>query len=274
MLAADLLPLNESLGGHVMKKIALLLSALAFGITTTAMAADLPVKAPPVPFVPEFSWSGVWVGANFGGEWTSQKAFWPNGTGILNFKHDGSTGVGGLHTGAQYQFGNNWVLGGEVAWFSSFTDSQVIGTPNTGCPNVVFSCSAGLESVVTIGPRLGYAWHDVLFYGTAGWANGEINTRSTSLRGVFDGFSKRQDGWFAGAGVDWAVWKGRQTAIIIGLEYKHIDLGTATMISPADGVSFCSIDCRTIRTSADVVQAKFSLKFDPITPLAPVVAKY
>ena len=49
-----------------MKKIALLISAFAFG-TSAAMAADLPVKAPPMPFIPEFSWTGVYVGANFGG---------------------------------------------------------------------------------------------------------------------------------------------------------------------------------------------------------------
>ena len=257
-----------------MKKIALLLSALAFG-TSTAIAADLPVKAPPMLVVPEFSWTGIYVGTNFGGEWTSQKAFWPNSVGTVNFNHDGSQGVGGLHFGGQYQWANNFVLGGEVAWFSTFKDSQVIGTPLTGCPNAVFSCAAGVESVVTIGPRLGYAWRDVLFYGTAGWASGEINTSAIGAGGVFDDFSKRHDGWFAGAGVDYAAWKGRQTAIIVGLEYKHVDLGTATMISPADGVSTCiGINCRTIRTSMDVVQAKFSIKFDPITPLAPVVAKY
>ena len=63
-------------------------------------------------------------------------------------------------------------------------------------------------------------------------------------------------------------------AVIIGLEYKHVDLGTATMISPAGGLAGCAGNCRLIRTSADVVQARFSLKFDPITPLGPVVAKY
>jgi outer membrane immunogenic protein len=264
------------LKGGVMKKIALLLSALAFG-TSTAIAADLPVKAPPVPFVPDFSWTGVYVGANFGGMWTSQSAFWPNRspqTLIGNFGHDGSFGVGGLHAGAQYQWTNNWVLGVDFSWFSGFDDTQVTGAPNTGCPNPTFNCSAGLESVVTVGPRLGYAFRDFLFYGTAGYASGEINTSALSVRGIQDDFSKRRDGWFAGAGVDYAVWKGRQTAIIIGLEYKHVDLGTATMISPSDGVAFCSFNCRTIRTSADVVQARFSLKFDPITPLGPVVAKY
>jgi opacity protein-like surface antigen len=125
---------------------------------------------------------------------------------------------------------------------------------------------------------VGYAWRDVFFYGQGGYASGEINTSSFVRVGPallqFDNFSKRHDGWFAGAGVDWAVWKGRQTAIVIGLDYKHVDLGTTTMISPGDGVAFCSVDCRSIKTSADVVQARFSLKFDPITPLTPVVAKY
>jgi len=263
-----------------MKKIALLLSALAFG-TSTAMAADLPVKAPPVPYVPEFSWTGVYVGANFGGMWTSQSSFWPNraaGT-IGNFGHDGSFGVGGLHAGAQYQWANNWVLGVDVSWFTGFDDTQVSGSPAPGCPNVAFlSCAAGLESVVTVGPRLGYAWRDVFFYGQGGYASGEINTSSLVKVGPalvqFDNFGKRKDGWFAGAGVDYAVWKGRQTSIIIGVDYKHVDLGTATMISPGDGVAFCAADCRNIKTSADIVQARFSIKWDPITPLAPVVAKY
>ena len=258
-----------------MKKIALLLSAFAFG-ASTAMAADLPVKAPPVPFVPEFSWTGVYVGTNFGGAWTSQSAFWPNRTAGLigNFGHDGSFGVGGLHAGAQYQWTNNWVLGLDFSWFSGFNDTQVTGAPNAGCPNPTFACSAGLESVVTIGPRVGYAFRDFLFYGTGGWASGEINTSALSVRGFQDNFSQRHDGWFAGAGVDWAAWKGRQTAIIIGLEYKHVDLGTATMISPFDGIAGCATNCRLIRSSADVVQARFSLKFDPITSLGPVVAKY
>ncbi|HET7886398.1 MAG TPA: outer membrane beta-barrel protein [Bradyrhizobium sp.] len=256
-----------------MQKIALLLSVVAFG-TTSAMAADLPVKAPPPVFLPEYSWTGVYVGANFGGAWTSQSAFWPNGFGTLNFNHDGSFGVGGLHAGAQYQWANNWVLGLDISWFSGFKDTQVVGTPNAGCPNPADFCAAGLASVVTVGPRLGYAFRDFLVYGTAGYASGEINVSAVTPGGVFDDFSKRKGGWFAGAGVDYAAWKGRQTAIIVGLEYKHIDLGTASMNSPADGVPFCAGDCRLVKTSADVVQARFSLKWDPITPLGPVVAKY
>lgn len=261
-----------------MRKLAFALSVLALG-TTAAAAADLPVKAPPMLVAPEYSWTGVYVGSNFGGMWTSQDAFWPHRspqTLVGNFNHDGSTGIGGLHAGAQYQWANNFVLGGELAWFSSFDGMQVTGSPNTGCPALVFgfTCQAGVTSIFTVGPRVGYAFHDFLFYGTGGYANGEINTRSFSTLGVFDSFSQRHDGWFAGAGVEYAAWRGRQTAIIVGLEYQHIDLGTATMISPADAVSFCSFDCRTIKTSADIVRARFSLKFDPITPLTPVVAKY
>ena len=186
----------------------------------------------------------------------------------------GSFGVGGLHAGAQYQWANNWVLGVDFSWFSGFDDTQVNGSPNAGCPNPTFTCAAGMSSVVTVGPRVGYAFRDFLFYGTGGWASGEINTSALSVRGFQDNFNQRRDGWFAGTGVDWAVWKGRQTAVVIGLEYKHIDLGTTTMISPFDGAAGCATDCRLIKTSADVVQARFSLKFDPITPLGPVVAKY
>jgi hypothetical protein len=60
------------------------------------------------------------------------------------------------------------VLGLDLAWFSGFDDTQVTGAPNTGCPNVAFSCAAGVASVFTVGPRVGYAFRDFLFYGTGG----------------------------------------------------------------------------------------------------------
>ena len=158
-----------------------------------------------MPFVPEFSWTGVYVGANFGGMWTSQSAFWPNRTPqtlVGNFGHDGSFGVGGLHAGADISGATT----GCSAWISPGSavsdDTQVTGSPNTGCPNPAFNCAAGLASVFTVGPRLGYAFRDFFLYGTGGYASGEINTSALSVRGIQDDFSKRRDGWFAGAGVD------------------------------------------------------------------------
>ncbi len=55
-----------------MKKLAVAAvtgSALLTAIVT-ANAADMAVKAAPIPMAPAFSWTGFYVGANVGGAWT------------------------------------------------------------------------------------------------------------------------------------------------------------------------------------------------------------
>ncbi len=257
-------------------KTILFAAAATVLLASTASAADLAArpytKAPAPVVVPVYNWTGFYVGGNVGGKWTDQSAFWPNATfPTRNFGHDRSTGTGGAHVGAQYQW-NNIVLGIEAAWFTGFDSGRVTGSPLTGCPSPNFTCQAGVSDVWTVGPRLGYAVQDWLFYGTGGYANGRISTRAFSnLNGVvFDDFSTRQGGWFAGAGVEWAAWKSGSTALVLGAEYQHIDLGSARMASPGDG-GVCLINCRDIDTKIDLVRARLSIKFGP--PAA-VVAKY
>ena len=58
-------------GGRVMRApfTALGLSVLATSLATSALAADLPVKAPPVPAVQAVSWTGLYVGGHAGYAW-------------------------------------------------------------------------------------------------------------------------------------------------------------------------------------------------------------
>src|SRR5262249_60071547 len=51
-----------------MNKVLLAGIALALG-TGVASAADMPVKAPPAPLPPPFSWTGCYIGGNVGGAW-------------------------------------------------------------------------------------------------------------------------------------------------------------------------------------------------------------
>ena len=43
---------------------------LAICASVTARAADMAVKAPPIPS-PLYNWNGFYLGANFGGAWTN-----------------------------------------------------------------------------------------------------------------------------------------------------------------------------------------------------------
>ena len=53
-----------------MKKVLLATAALVLVSATPLLAADLPVKAPPMP-EPVFTWTGLYFGGNVGWGWSS-----------------------------------------------------------------------------------------------------------------------------------------------------------------------------------------------------------
>jgi outer membrane immunogenic protein len=55
-----------------MKKSVLGLVAMGALIAGPAMAADMPVKAPPAPVAPAYSWTGFYIGGEVGGGWASE----------------------------------------------------------------------------------------------------------------------------------------------------------------------------------------------------------
>src|SRR5262249_31367186 len=118
----------------------------------------------------------------------------------------------------------------------------------------------------TIGPRIGVASGKWLVYGTGGYAAGLVNTHVTVGGAPFDNTTQHQDGWFAGGGVEYAL----LPYLIFGVEYQHLDLGTANHPSPLDvalpGNGCLSSaaggpNCRAIGASEDIVRARLSFKF-------------
>jgi outer membrane immunogenic protein len=113
-----------------MKKLLLASVALIAFVTGPAMAADLPVKAPPIMAADSFNWSRCYVGAHVGYGWgkntnsfgdaiasgpTENEGF-PAEFGP--FHHNTGGGVVGGQIGCNYQFAPNWLVGveGELWW--------------------------------------------------------------------------------------------------------------------------------------------------------------
>src|SRR6266540_148029 len=85
-------------------------SIVAFGLTTlatSAIAADLPVKAPAPP-APVYAWSGCYVGGNVGWARTETRFRF---NGVDDGSHSSDGFAGGGHVGCDYQFSSNWVIG-------------------------------------------------------------------------------------------------------------------------------------------------------------------
>lgn len=140
-----------------------------------------------------------------------------------------NTGVGG-HLGYNWQF-NNLVLGGEtdLDWVGAKTTFQ---PPNNfaGCGGCAVSATNELNWMATFRARAGYAFDNLLVFGTAGLALGGIDDHwgFGNLGGAplfsdsqfkFDGVST---GFIYGGGAEYALtgnWRVRA-------DIMHVDFGT------------------------------------------------
>jgi outer membrane immunogenic protein len=197
------------------------LAALTAG--APALAADMPVKAPPMA-APAPSWTGFYLGANVGGVWTRNDGTWnplpdpPNfGVNAITGAIDSSSVAGGFHGGFNWQLAPRFVAGIEGDWTwtnakSSFTQTWTGFGTSTPIPGMFTTMSDKLDWLASIRARLGFlVTPDLLVYGTGGGAWGKVDYAANSSNGVGGGnayvssvaFSKTQSGYVAGGGLEW-----------------------------------------------------------------------
>ena len=236
-------------------------------ISTTVMAADLPSRKAPPPYIPPppvFTWTGLYVGLQAGIAWdqvsnngnyggwgiaaaplfpVATTALWAGGQNGANNK----TGfVGGGHIGGLYQMGS-FVLGLEVDLeVSSLWTGSLRGS---------------------VRGRLGFAIDRTLIYATGGMA---FASRSGSSTYGWYGYnwggntSSSRVGWTVGGGVEYAFTPNWS----VGLEYRYTDFGTNNNTGTWGG-SLGS----NVRLTENAVRARASYHFFS-APAAPVVARY
>jgi len=260
-----------------MKKFVLGSVVLAAMLAGPAMAAELPVKAPPPAPPSYYDWSGFYIGASIGGMWSTVNRTFPNPSGFGgfgpgpggNFSTTKSDTVYDIHAGAQVQWG--WlVLGVEAGYSACFSEcesfSGVLPTSIPGLllftPNTVGQHK--ITNVFTVGPRLGIAWDRWMIYGTGGYAAASLKATycSTVAPGIVCGpsvgsvqnGSSWNDGWFAGAGFEYMVYKGTLVDAILGAEYQHFDVSAKSAFNPPTGAAY-NLDAR-----GDMVRARLTIK--------------
>ena len=249
-----------------------------------ALAADLPLKAPP-PVVAAWNWSGFYIGGHGGYGWGHNSQtdindpFFTGKFPTFNIPGFDPKGfLGGVQAGA------NWQTGAIVTGLEgdlSFADIKA-STFNTPPPNVGLFGITNFGTAATSGTfdllgsgrgRLGYlVAPNVLLYGTGGlaWTHFVQSTVLTSttvspFAPTSGNFSATTNpswrfGWVAGVGAEARVF---DTNWLARLEYLHYDFGNSgsaslpVFFSPTN--SFRSSGDLTV----DVVRAGLSYKFDP-----------
>jgi len=140
-----------------------------------------------------YSWAGPYLGGNLGWAWGS----------VDNSVTRPSGFVGGAQAGYNFFQTGPWVFGVEC-------DLQATGASDTFAPWKFSNPWFG-----TVRGRAGYAFNNILFYGTAGLAFGE-------LRGETFGLSETHTnaGWTAGLGAEFGLTPNWSTRF----EFLFVDL--------------------------------------------------
>lgn len=195
---------------------AIFILAAAIG---SASAADMALKAPPLPAAP--TWTGLYFGANVGYGWGDSRtdiagnggisifpgavAGFPGFPSNFAFTDSGDAGLKGLIGGGQigynYQFNRKWVVGVEAdlqsagksgsAGFSDQFSTPVcgvaVGRPPVcvGTTPLVATAATGYEAKIegfgTVRGRAGFLITDqVLLYGTGGVAYGRVKVNGNA----------------------------------------------------------------------------------------------
>ena len=255
-----------------MKKFAIATAALAF--TGTAHAADMPLKAPPLPIVTAYDWSGFYGDFDIGGGRSRLHWTYANPDPLTAMPFSGSTTdpVAGGHVGFQQEFFSWLVLGVEggvaINMNNSYSTSTSNGTTAGVCTGGAgVACQMHISMPIdTVGGKLGVAWNDWLFYGVGGAAWSEVQSQVVLLTGaLFDTAAASRRGTYAGGGFDYVFFKGTLVDMIAGVEYEHVDLKSGLLTVAPDGFLATGPNARTISAKEDIVLAKLTLKWNPWT---------
>jgi outer membrane immunogenic protein len=246
-----------------MQKLAVAIAAVATLTGASAFAADMAVKAPPLPPLAVPNWTGFYIGGALGGKWanttwtTTSTSDLP-GTIVdvsspRNFDPSGFRASG--YAGYNWQIAP-WVVGleGDVAW--SNNTATVAGIP--GCTMQCFPGAPGpgvnVSSVkvgwdASLRDRLGHMiTSDLLIYGTGGVAWQEIVSSGTCQHSLpnpqctvaagnpFDTQTNQNifTGWTVGGGIEkmYGNW-------MLRAEYRFSQFGNANDVLPfsASGIA-------------------------------------
>jgi outer membrane immunogenic protein len=142
-----------------------------------------------------YSWAGPYLGGNIGYAWGSVHNSWTKPSGVS----------GGVQAGYNFQQGP-WVFGIEG-------DIQATGADDTFAPWKFSNPWFG-----TVRGRGGYAFNNILVYGTIGLAFGELRANTFGLTE-----SHTNVGWTAGLGAEVGLTRNWSAKV----EYLYVDLASS-----------------------------------------------
>jgi outer membrane immunogenic protein len=239
-------------------------------VAGSAMAADMPVKAPLMrPLPPAYSWTGCYIGGGAGYGMWNQENFEetdPGGATLTATATAGGRGWFGTGTvGCDYQISSSFVIGaygdydfGDIKGQLSIVDPTVVVRGLTGT-------AVGTESekwAWGIGGRIGYLVNPTfLTYVGGGYTQAHFDSIGFSgltfpfAPSTFSIGAHTYNGWFLASGFDYAI-SFLPTGFYLRSEYRFATYDSAdlSLVSNSTGLTIgTALDAKkwvqTVRTS-------------------------
>jgi outer membrane immunogenic protein len=238
-------------------------AALVLG-PTAALAADLPVKAPPPVVI--YDWTGFYIGGAAGGSIGTTDHI-DVATGLSEAAGFNMTGwLAGGTLGYNWQVAS-FVVGfeGDASWVSETGRNADIG-PNglnflgpSGGP--AFTSTTKETWVATARGRAGYAVNNLLFYATGGYAaaGAEAGVKDSDTNLLLASATSTHSGWTAGGGLEWGFlpnWSAKFE--VLYMKFNSAAFNTIQAEGP-----------RTVPLTDTIARAGVNFRFG-----GPVVARY
>lgn len=238
--------------------IASIMSVASFG---NAVAADLPVKAPPPPPV-VYNWTGFYAGINVGAAWG--KSSWCTDATATNcasapidlVNQTRTDIVGGGQIGYRWQT-SNWVIGVEGMY-------DALGLSQTS-PSIAFAGrtrSTSFSNLASATGQVGYSWDRLLLFGKGGWATTKLGLDANNLNpGGFDlNHHGWVDGWTAGVGLEYLV----NDIVSLGVQYNYYQFSASNITNLINsggntiGCAFCNFGTTNVQTATATLNFKLN----------------
>ena len=233
---------------------------LTVGGLGQASAADLPMKAAPMP-VAVYNWTGFYIGGNVGGAWNDTRDdVFPTGCFLTTVACGGGAAVNPLRSDSVRLNGSGFVAGAQAGYnwqrerwvfglegdinYNGIRDGSAISRPVLAplVGTFIHSESDRMDWFGTFRGRVGItATPNFLIYATGGLAVGQVRSASaTGFSATADtyagSFSDTRVGWTVGGGGEWMIapqWS-------VKAEYLYVDLGKASYTQACATPGLCT----------------------------------
>ena len=228
-------------------------------LNVESMAADMRRSFPADPMAPgDYDWTGFHVGVHAGDAWSTTSGSTVNtvtGAASAPIYANPPDWHGGIQVGYDTMLPSRLVLGVEADVSSGGTKiAHITDASGTSADQTTVFDSESVRG------RLGYAFDNILLYGTGGWAWSSDQYIRTQLTGTLNLATAGTDeavntylgGWTAGGGIAVALAQNWN----VFAEYRYIDYGSSTITLPFSQLS------TTITTKTSEIEAGVNYKFN------------